>query len=479
MYDVLVIGNDLAALIAALTAARRGMNTALIRDGGHPGLHSAAGYSFSLDPFPPTGFRPGQAIDRFLKEVDLDLPELLPAANQSGPTLQLILPKNRLDISADISLLSDELQREFPHLGKKRKAFYQVAQRGNKLIDSLIENISFNSPLLDRRFRAFNWKMIAALSWRAQSFALGNLIKQEKSIPTLVHSLGLISSYINIKSASDLASAYALALPFRIGCRQLQGRGGFMVLLKDKFNNSGRLFESSSVMRIKVRNEITIDLSVNDSIDALKTRRLIVSANWEKLNLLLGQGPFSPLSKSFKVMRPRFFSFTIHLGIYEQSVPEEIAPYVIVSNGNKNNSPWEDVVFLEVSRAGDLSRAPKGRLALSATLFSRKPPWRMMTEELKEAAGHVYSSLKSFLPFLEQNIDYLDLDKSVAIAKKYQEMINYRYDINHLSLTGFGIQQHLTAQPNIFLTGGMLWSGLGYEGEVLSGLLAANLAATG
>lgn len=477
MYDVAVIGNDLSALVAALTAARRGLKTALIREGSHPCLHTPAGYSFPLDPFPPIGFRPGQTIDRFLKEVDLDMPNLLPAAGQSGPTLQLILPKNRLDISTDADQLAEELGREFPRLGKNRKNLYRVANRGNHLIDGLIERISLNSPLLDRGFTAFNWKMFTALSWKAQSYALGNLIRHEKSIQTLVHSLGLISSYLNIKSATDLASAYALALPFRIGSGQSPGRGVFLSMLQDIFSSCGRLFDSSSVMRIKFLNEITIDLSHSDSIEVLKARRLIVSAKWEKFNLLLGQGPFSAPAKPFKVMQPRLFPFTIHMGILEQAVPDQIAPYVIVNNGNKKNSSWEDVLFLEISRAGDLSRAPQGRLALSVTLFASDPPWRMMTEELKETAAHLFSSLKSFLPFLQPNIEYLDLDESISIAKKYQEMISYRYDIRRLSLTGFGIQPHTTTQPNIFLTGGMLWAGLGYEGEVLSGMLAANLAA--
>ncbi len=476
MYDVVVIGNDLSALIAALAAARRGMNVALIRDGGHLGLHRPPGYSFPLDPFPPTGFGPGQTIDRFLKEIDLDLPDFLPASDRSGPVLQLILPKNRLDISADKDQLSAELGREFPHLGKNRKILYQAAQRGNHIIDQMIEKISYNSPLLERNFVRFSWKTTAALGWRAQSYPLGNLIQQEKSIQTLVQSMGLISSYLNIKSAGDLAAAYALALPFRLGFYQSKGRGGFLLWLKDTFSNLGQLFDTSSVMRIKARSEIAIDLSLNDSTEVLKSRRLIVSANWEKLNLLLGQGPFSPLAKPFKVMQPCLFPFTIHLGILEQALPDEIAPYVIVNNGNKKSSSWEDVLFLEMSRPGDLSRAPKGRLALSVTLFSREPPWRMMTEELRETATNLFSSLKSFLPFLQHNIEYLDLDESILIAKKYQEMISYRYDIMHLWPAGFGIQPHITTRPNIFITGGMLWAGLGYEGEVLSGLLAANLA---
>lgn len=475
MYDLVVIGNDLSSQIAALTASRKGMNTALIRDSGLPCLHSPKGYSFPLDPFPLLGFESGQATARFLEKLDISLPRFAPVGDHSQTAIQVIMPEHRLDISGDKAHLSEELGREFPKLGNIQDSFYMSCREGNDLVGRLLDQIFLAAPLRDNQFLSYGQEMLAAVRWKTKLSPLGSLISRERSILNIIKSMGLISSHLNINSISELGSAYALALPFRSAPPRQGGRGAFRLALQDIFSQSGKLLDKYSVMRIKAKKDITIDLAIDDSMEILKTRKLIISANWEKLGLFLTEQPFLRLNKSLGAINPRLFPFTLHIGIMAKALPDMLAPYAMIVKGTEN-LPWlKEFIFLETNGSGDRIRVDGDGRELSATVFSTASPLHISSESLREASGHILSTLSEFLPFFRDNIDYLDVEESISVSRKYQEMLNHRYETKGFFPMGFGSRSHKTPHPNVFLTGRVLCPGLGYEGEVLSGMHAANL----
>ncbi|MDZ4165212.1 MAG: hypothetical protein U1C55_08800 [Smithellaceae bacterium] len=475
MYDLVVIGNDLSSQIAALTASRRGMNTALIRDSGLPCLHSPKGYSFSLDPFPPLGFESGQATARFLEKLDISPPQFAPVGDQSQTAIQVIMPEHRLDISGNREHLSEELGREFPKLGNIQDTFYMSCREGNDLIARLLDQIFIDAPHGDNKFFSYGQEMLAAVRWKTKLSPLRSLISRERSILNIIKSMGLMSSHLNINSISEPGSAYALALPFRSARRQQGGRAAFQLALQDIFSQSGKLLDEYSVMRIKAKKEITIDLAIDDSMETLKTRKLIISANWEKLPLFLTEQPFLRLNKSLGAIKPGLFLFTLHIGIMAKALPDMLAPYVMIVKGTEN-LPWlKEFIFLETNGSGNRIGVNGDRRELSATVFTTESPQRMSSESLREASGHILSTLSEFLPFSRDNIDYLDVEESISVSRKYQEMLNHRYEIKGPFPAGFGSRSHKTPHPDVFLSGRVLCPGLGYEGEVLSGMHAANL----
>lgn len=476
MYDLAVIGNDLSSQVAALAAAKRGMNTVLIREGGHPCLYSQQGYVFPLDPFPPLGFGSGQTIDRFLSLTGIKLPQSNRPESSIKPLLQVILPDNRLDIAADGEQLVQEICRAFPNLGNRRIIFKRAVAEANKRIDCLVERF-FNFPYAPQRnFAAFSQDLISTLRWWIYSPSYLNLMRKEQSVGTLLRSLGIVSSYRHIRSVFDPAFAYAMALPLRLCPPGSQGRGVFFQYLKNNYRNTGKIFENHTVIRIKLLNNISLELADGDLVEVVKAKRLIVSAGWEKLNLILGRDFKESHAKLLSAIRPRLFPFTIHLGIKERAIPEKMANYVIFLNGDKKSSAVDDMIFLETGDRGEEAFAPDNRKALTVTILTGTPPWRMRADDLKTVAAQALSSLQSFLPFLQENIDFLEVDHSIAIARKYQEMLNHRHEAKRSWSVGFGVHSHQTIHPQVFFTGAMLWAGLGYEGEVLSGLAALEMA---
>jgi len=84
-------------------------------------------------------------------------------------------------------------------------------------------------------------------------------------------------------------------------------------------------------------------------------------------------------------------------------------------------------------------------------------------------------NLGSFLPFLKENLDFMNLDKSIEISSTCHKTINHKYMMKNPAI-GMSFLSGRTPLKNVFLTGGMLMPGLGFEGEIMSGTNAARLA---
>jgi len=63
------------------------------------------------------------------------------------------------------------------------------------------------------------------------------------------------------------------------------------------------------------------------------------------------------------------------------------------------------------------------------------------------------------------------------VSRRYQQVLNPRYRFPGLRLPGLMTLPIRTPLANVLLTGGINFAGLGFEGEVLSGMKTGFLAA--
>lgn len=478
MYDITVIGNDLSSWIAALIASRSGMETALVLDEPKGFDFTMAGYTFPTYPLPPSGFGDGQIFPALFRELGLNWPEgleLQPVTNG----LQVLMPNHWLDLSRDETILERELAREFPRLAR-HKDFLEVIRSSSSLLD----DSKTKEPLLIGETRKLSLAkagfLLSFLRWLLCSERNLRAAKDEPALLRLLEAMSLASTNTDLKNISGLTAAHVF-LHHRRGLYYLQGgHGAFLNELKQLFQQKGDLIDNCCVMKIRPRKEIVLDLRKDDLPQIVKSRKLIVSARWENLNhLLLSQEPFQPLMRHLKSFKASHYPFTLHLGLFESCLPARLAPYVIIINDEKRSvlDPMNCLV-MEISRAGDTARAPLGKRSMSVTCYLGKSPWLVGNQELKQSGEKMLSLLEGVLPFLREGIDYLDLDHSIAVTKECQEIVTPRY-----SAPWEGSYTNLiapkTSVKNVFLTGGMLMAGLGYEGEARAGIQAANLALKG
>ena len=167
------------------------------------------------------------------------------------------------------------------------------------------------------------------------------------------------------------------------------------------------------------------------------------------------------------------------MGVHEEGLPESMAGYVVVLRDGTGPVTNRDLVFLQTSLPGENDRAPAGRRALSATVYLADSPLRLNDQELKDAATKIIDSLEEFLPFLRDNIDYLRVDQSIFLSRRYQEMVNRKYRTRRPPFFGMSTLSPQTRLSNVLLTGGILRAGLGFEGEIIAGMDAAFRAKKG
>jgi len=230
-------------------------------------------------------------------------------------------------------------------------------------------------------------------------------------------------------------------------------------------------------MRIDTKPEIIVDMEYAGSSSICHGTTLIVSTQWEKTNLLLlRQKGFRSVARHLGSNPPNAYPFCLHLGVRQEGLPEKMAPYVAVVSDVRIPARHQNLVFIERSLQGETDRAPDGRRALSATVFLKESPLVLDDAKLKGIAKTIIDGLEDFLPFLRENIDYVNIEKSIAFARQSQESVNQKYRVRKRSITGMNTLSAKTPLRNVLLTGGVLRASLGFEGEILSGMDAAMLA---
>jgi phytoene dehydrogenase-like protein len=476
MYDTIIIGQDLSSLIAALTSARLGMKTILITEGCTDFDHKEGGYAFPIDPAPLSGFGEEQTVLHLLKKLHLS-PDKAPRFILMNPAFQVILPSHRIDLFHDRRELIDEMTREFPQLGQEIKRFYYAVSKTGELIESWIGEDSEVQPNDFRKIFRRLARLPAAIAGRSSLMIQSN--GNVSGFRRVIEAQIAILSHLDITDGPfPLSAAYLFSLPERGVFYPLGGRNAWMNWLRKEFIDTGGIqMDGCSVMRIDTKPEIVIDLQKSGAPITLRGKKLIVSAQWEKLNLLLlNQKYFRKLVRRLHSIRPNAYPFCLHIGVHEGGLPERLAPYAVVIRDESRPATDLNLVFLETSLPEEKDRAPEGRRAVNAKVLLKDSPLLLADLELKKIATTVMDSLEGFLPFLRDSIDYVNIEKSIALSRQYQEIVSQKYRTARQLLLGMNTFSPHTPLSDVFLTGAILHAGLGFEGEILSGMDAAFLA---
>lgn len=473
MYDTLIIGRDLSSLIAAVTSVQQGWETVLIMEGDPEMAHQERGYLFPFDPRPLSGLADQQLISRYFHSTS---PTIADEADPSSldPAFQVILPGHRVDLFPNREQRIGELIREFPDQKREINRFYRAVAKACRLIERRLGEDAAGAPFDGKMFLRRLARFPAELAARSSLVlpANGKAIAFRRTIQA---QLKFLSHLTMDDDQLPLSAAYLLSLPSRGLFYPHGGVNAWMSRLRRAFTDRGGILrEGCSVIRIETKPEVIVDLEMAGSSSTLRGRKLIVSAQWEKRDLLLPmRKKFFQRFRFFDSIRPTGYPFYLHMGVRAEGLPEKMAAYAVVVRDGEGVVTDRDLVFLETSLPGETERAPAGRRAITATVFLPDSPLRLNDHELKEAATDIIDSLEGFLPFLRENIDFLHVDKSIAISRRHQEMANRKYRIPRQPFWGMKTLSPGTRIPNVLLTGAILRAGLGFEGEIIAGIDAA------
>ena len=471
MYDTIVLGNDPGSLVAAVTLANHGRKTLLLADDAPP-CYSESGYTFDIDPIPWTGFNRGNVFKQFLSH--LGLPQEDPPLN---PTLQIIFQKHRVELHGTAECDVKEIEREFPDEVSEILSFYTSLTKSGSFASGLIDKgLHLRPETLKDHIRLLLNTPFIALKKRAFTANL-KTIRQQPSLGKMLEIQILLLSHLDPRTISPISFARTLSVALQGLSYYREGKHLLIAKLKKKFEADGGVIEEHPISTLDMERVIKINVkSDDDAIPTIYGRNIIISTYYEKFASLLEENrELSSLRKRYNRIQPSLYPFTLHMGVYDRCIPEKMGIYVVAVPDE--TKPFEDgnLLFLEASEPGNTLRAPDGKRAISVTAFLKNSPSGSTSEDLKKIANDMLRTLGFFLPFLEENIDFINPEESINISKSYQKVVGPKYGVKN-PLIGMSFLSNKTPMKNVFLTGDTLIPGLGFEGEIISGINAARLA---
>lgn len=477
MYQTIVIGNDFSSLVAALTLAHRGKSTVLLREGNVPDYLEQSGYVFNIDPLPWTGFAPHGVSRRLMNKIGMPPVEHFMTLCEN-PAFQIIFSHHRIDLYNEIEPRRQELCREFKNDCTRVAKLFETITRGSTIVSKYIDD----NPWVNRR--SFPGYMKCLFSIPRFVWHRNALRKQMRAIERNIHLKRLLDAealiFSNLETTGSnhsLSHAYTLTSSMKNLYYHSGGKHRLIGEMEDSFERKGGiLLRGCSILRLHVDSDITADVMLCTETAAIRAKNMIVSAKWESIkSLLFNDSRFAKLEKKLKAATPTTFPFSVHIGVHDRGLPEKMAPHVMLIVDEAKPLANGNLIFLETSERGDTERAPSGKRAMSGTVFLSDSPLRLSDDVLKDLSENIVKDLEEFLPFLRENIDFLDISQSITASRNYQEVVNQKYTVDRASLLGIVPLGGKSSVKNVILTGGPMYGGLGFEGEVISGVNSANL----
>jgi phytoene dehydrogenase-like protein len=473
-YDLVVLGDDLAAVVCATLCARRGLRTLLLGD-DRPARYTLGPHRLPVEPAAwPT--LPGTAGERVLKELHAEL-ALRRKLREPKIAAQLVAPEFRIDLGAD--RLASELEREVGDDAASWLTQWDRAAEVGGLLDPVLsgEHAFPGIGFFEKRelARIIEPAGEAAQAWWADA-------ERER---TAGRWRQLAAIALRHPAPAPIAVARAVAA-WRTGPPALRGDGdAIRDLLAEKLTTAGGEIRAGKVTELGVSWGKVTSLTLHNG-DEIGAGQVVSSHPPRELAELLGKKATKRLAELADGVALAGYRYTLNIVLDEAGLPEHMAPTVAVIAAS-DHEPVGDAAFS--IHLGETDEAGRVVVTLAATLGSDGPidPDRLpgACTALRTA---LWQRLGEVMPFFER---HLVLAHSPFEATPPQAPGGRgSYDVpRHLPLAmapiwrgqlpqtaDTGAMPYTTGLKNLTLTGDQVLPCLGVEGALTAGWSAAKLA---
>lgn len=467
-YDLVVLGDDLAALVCATLCARRGLRTLVLGE-DRPARYALGPHKLPIEPVLwPTS--PGSAGERVIKELHAEL-ALRRKLREPRIAAQLVAPTLRIDLGTD--RLASELEREVgPQAGAAWLARWDRAGELARLLDPMLggEHAYPGVGFFERR-------EVARLVERASSDA-STWWSEVETDPQAVLWRHLAAIALRHPAAPPIAIARA-ADAWRIGPAAIRGDGDALrELLVERLTTAGGELRAGRVTEIGVSwGKITsLTLASGDEIGA---GQVVASRPPAELVEVLGKKAPKRLAELADGMAVVGYRYTLNIVLDEAGLPEHMAPTVAVITAPDKDPVGDHAFSIHLGETDDTGRVI---VTVAAVLPSdgAVEPDRLASRCMALRAG-LWQRLGDVMPFFER---HLVLAHSPFEATPPQVPGGRgSYDVPRnlpLSMTPVwrtdAALTYTTGLKNLTLTGEQVLPALGIEGALAAGWSAAKVA---
>lgn len=471
VYDVVIIGSQMAGAIAGALLARRGLHVLFLEhDGaGHGYLHE--GFTLPYAPFLLPPLKSVVGLEAVLDELGL-IASFHRTAHPVNGTLQAILPRMRFDCDADEAKRAKELTRAF---GTVDTGFNQSWR---KLVQYVDETTPFfkENPELDPNGMIDRYRFKRTLARYPQL--------AESAMPQAKHpATELLAGMAPFSHTSAEPLGVAGSRPFgqwltgpqaypsgREGLRdtflkRMAELGGDVLANDDTAIAEAITFDGGDGVGIKlVGSEQTYKTSaVIGATDAAALRRLIVDKKRNRA-----------LSDLLDGVQVKELLFTVNWVLPENALPRGMGECLMLQPVD----PELSTVLVQVSAAKKAAAAdvdPSIKV-VSASTFVPASTRELGDDHLLGLAAKLGAELERLMPFAKElrileSVPYVHA--SGVRGSRLLPQPRLRFEDSHWpSVSGLPTRSPV---KHVFLASREVLPGLGFEGEVLSAARAADL----
>jgi len=473
-YDLVVLGDDLAAVVCATLCARRGMRTLVLGE-DRPARYTLGPHKLPVEPawWPAAA---GSAGDRVLKELHAEL-ALRRKLREPKIAAQLVAPDLRLDLGVD--RLAPELERE---VGAHAADWLARWDRGAEIARLFDPVVAGEHAFPGVGF--FEKRELARLTEHAAQAATAWWTDAERD-PNAGLWRQLAAIALRHPAPAPIAIARAVDA-WRAGPAALRGDGdAIRELLAEKLTTAGGEIRAGKISELGVSwGKVTsLTLASGDEIGA---GQVVASRPPRELAELLGKKAPRRLAELADSVSIAGYRYTLNIVLDEAGLPEHMAPTVAVIAA-AGQDPVGDAAFsIHLGETDDAGRV----VVTVAAILASDGPLEPDRQPARCAAlrGALWQRLGDVMPFFERHLVLAHSPFEAVAPQAPGGRGSYDVPRNlplamapiwHGSLAGTadtGALPYATGVKHLTLTGDQVVPGLGVEGALVAGWSAAKIA---
>ncbi|MCB9729707.1 MAG: hypothetical protein H6744_05385 [Deltaproteobacteria bacterium] len=477
-YHVLVVGSDLGGLMYAALAARAGYRVGVVGHGARPNVYRHQGHLFLREAERFYGFSTSPVVNQVFGELSLGM-EMKNRPRTLDPTLQLVLPDRRIDVTRAPDRWRRELDREMSDAGETMLSYEQWAQDCTAASDQALRADLVLPPTglgANQRFRRAFAPCLDFIEGRA---GMDPLFRgQDGGVSrALVH--GAVGHLVTLtpRPLPPLATA-RLWTHVRAGLQRVPGgldglRDLFIAKIKEQ---CGDHRPDAVVERVVMRRGRATEVVLADRGERLGCALLVANTDPRRFAHLIPaamrrDGFHGDLSSQ----EPVAWRLTVNLAVDPAILPAGMGSEVLLIRDGRaplegGNSLWITRPTVGPAIVGD-GRPGPGVLTVTTVVPARGiAPGPLL---VRRAVAEVLEGLRALIPWLDERLltvhtPALTLDPRSGVedvdVSAMQPVMGRALDLT-ADLSAVAVE---TPYPNILLTGSALFGGLGFEGTCLA-----------
>lgn len=484
-YDLIVLGHDVAGLVAASLVARRGKRVLVIPHGPSDGTYRLGAQSFALDPAPVVHTMT-PPVTRVFGELGLWQQIRRQIAVVEG-LVHLVLPSARLDVLPGHGNFDDELQREWP-AGDVAEA-WALWRRWSAATDEVLDALlSAENALVADGF--WSRRSLQRISQQLPGPDLDELQPLPADHP-MRRAARAIEPWLQHLSPSQLGKAASLRLRalWASGPHDIpQGMRGIRRALLQRIElHSGEVKPDLRVAEVLVKRGKVGGVTLLGKRDRYGCDHMIVATDPRRLleGMLDPKLLPKPLVAAFEAIVPVAHRFVMHADIDELGLSPALGGMAVCvpADAGSDEATLHGIghTYLRV-----VAGAADGHKRLSLTrIISPDEPLGDLRERILEDLD-----ARGVLPFCRDYVELLHSphdgreacdgrgrDRDDLPGSAMSQPMAPLWGVDAQPSLGVGLLPHATGLKNLYLASRLTLPGLGLEGEFAAGTMAAGLVA--